>query len=100
MISEGWTPLAAATARTLQVAFPLVGRLKIGDHLAENRYFFPWRTGLEGQADCSLSAEYGNLAWMQVIAAYSPTRGSGVCVYPEDGQGQPKGMVFRKESSA
>ena len=91
---------AAATARVLQVAFPLVGRLKIGDDLAENRYFFPWRTGLEGQVDCSLAAEYGGLAWMQVIAAYSPARASGVCVYPEDNLGRPKGIVFRKESPA
>jgi len=86
--------------RLLQAAFPLLGRICIGDDPEENRYFYPWRTGIEGKADCSLMTEYGGLAWMQVIAAYSPVRGCGVYVYPEDSSGLPKGLVLKKESGS
>ena len=37
---------------------------------------------------------------MQVIAAYSPARGCGVYVYPEDSSGRPKGLVLKKESGS
>ena len=87
---------AASTPRRIQPVFPFMGRIKIGNSLSENKYFYPWRGGIVGNVDCDLLYEYGGLAWMQVIAVFNPTLGVGLFTYPEDSTGRMKGMPFKK----
>ena len=84
------------STRRLQPVFPLMGRIKIGESLNDNKYFYPWRGGLVGDIDCYLQHEYSGLAWMQVISVFNPTVGVGLFTYPEDSNGGFKGMPFKK----
>lgn len=85
-----------AEARRPQVLFPIVGALGMGGELESLAYFFPWRTGVTGTVDCRLSHEYGNLAWMQVVAFYNGP--NGLSIFPKDNTGRFKGIQFRKGS--
>ncbi len=86
----------AASTRKLQPVFPVMGRVDIGNSLADNHYFVPWRSGIVGKIDCDLKYEYGNLAWMQVFSVFNPTIGAGLYTYPMDSNGGFKGMLFKK----
>lgn len=82
--------------RRVQTVFPILGRVSIGDNLAGNEYFFPWRSGIAGKVDCDLSHEYGSLGWMQVISVFDPDTKTALYTYPKDSSGTFKGMVFKK----
>jgi hypothetical protein len=80
----------------LQLVFPIIGKIQIGADLAENRFFFPQRTGIEGAANLDITHEYGTLAWMQVIGVHSPATETRLSVYPMDSTGTFKGLRFKK----
>ena len=80
----------------LQLVFPIIGKIRIGADLAENRFFYPQRTGIEGKSNLDITHEYGTLAWMQVMGVHSPATETRLSVYPMDPTGQFKGLRFKK----
>jgi hypothetical protein len=85
--------------RQMQLVFPQVGAIAIGGDAAENRYFYPQRSGIEGVIDCDLQVEYGVLAWFQTMSVYSPASRARLSIYPRDASGEFKGLAFKKTSS-
>lgn len=79
-----------------QPIFPIVGNLEFGNDLTGTEYFFPWRSGLLGSVPGSFTAEYGNLAWMQIMFAYNPKVKRGIYVFPLDSSGALKGLMLSK----
>jgi len=82
----------------VQPIFPVLARLNIDEDLSENYYFYPWRSGIVGKVDCEHIEEYGNLAWMQVMAIFHLKTGAGLYTYPKDNTGGFKGLVLKKLS--
>ncbi len=82
--------------KTLSPIFPIVGNQPLGRDLGDIEYFFPWRSGLLGRIPAYLVAEYGNLAWMQVMFAYNTKKQKGVYVFPLDSTGGLKGLILSK----
>jgi hypothetical protein len=82
----------------LQLVFPIIGKIRIGADLAENRFFYPQRTGIEGKSNLDITHEYGTLAWMQVMGVHSPATETRLSVYPMDSTGKFKGL--RSNSTA
>ena len=86
----------AGYERKLQPVFPIISRIKIGNSLEDNKYFYPFEGGLVGDVTCKISCDYGSTAFMQVMSVFNPVLGAGLYVYPMDETGGFKGMVFRK----
>jgi hypothetical protein len=84
--------------RKLQMIFPQIGRINIGGNAAENRYYYPMRTGIEGVVDCDWKQEYGALAWMQLMSVYSPACDARLTAYPKDKSGSYKVLAFKKNT--
>jgi len=89
----------ATESRRVQTIFPIVGRVRTDGERSGLRYFYPWRSGIVGDADAYLMNEYGNLAWMQVMSVFDPKSGAALSLFPRDSSGEIKGLILKKQGT-
>ena len=81
----------------VQLICPITPSLVLPGHEGETLHFFPWRGGLLGKSTINITAEYGGLAWQQLMFAANPKAHNGLMVYSMDTNGAFKGMRLLRQ---
>ena len=83
----------------VQLVCPVTPSLVLPGQETETLHFFPWRGGLLGKATINIAAEYGGLAWQQLMFSATPKTHSGLLLYALDTTGDFKGLRLVRQQN-